>query len=98
MDTSKRGYLIIESALNEMDPVILSEEQNTIRFKAQLQEAEMPNRNRRIYSKDAIDNAIKHYSVQEKMKYKAFYGRVLPFNIVIYCRNLLNCWELLKLN
>ena len=78
MDTSKRGYLIIESALNETDPIILSEEQNTIRFKAQLQEAEMPNRNRRVYSKDAIDGAIKHYSVQEKMKYKAFYGRVCP--------------------
>lgn len=43
-------------------------------FKAILQEAGKPNRNGRIYTKKAIDEALHRTMVVEKLQHKAFYG------------------------
>lgn len=52
----------------------MSESNNVTKFVAEIQEAEAPNRNRRIYSKEALESAIMHYSIQEKLKYKSLFG------------------------
>lgn len=76
--TKDKGYIIFEAASANITPAMITDEQKVARFVAQLQEAEEPNRNNRIYSKNAIDGAIKHYSVQEKLKTKTLYGRLCP--------------------
>lgn len=74
MDLKGKGYIITESASNNITPSMIVEKPNSVKFVAEIQEAEAPNRNKRIYSKLAIDEAIKHYTIQEKLKNKALYG------------------------
>lgn len=45
---------------------------NNIRFIATLQEANKPNRNGRIYTKEAIDAALKHPLIQEKLRTRSW--------------------------
>lgn len=71
---NNEAYVITETALTT-SPEIIEDNGKTIKFVAELQEAEAPNRNGRIYSREAIENALNHYSVQEKIRNKAFYGR-----------------------
>lgn len=73
-NTKGKGYIIYEAASNSLTPTLISEQPKFLKFTAELQEAETPNRNRRIYSKEAIDSGIKHYTVQEKLRTKTFYG------------------------
>lgn len=72
--TKGKGYLITEAASTGITPRVIQEEEQTTKFIAEIQEAEAPNRNGRIYSKEALDAAIRHYSIQEKLKAKALYG------------------------
>lgn len=72
--TKGKGYLITEAASTGITPRVIQEEDQTTKFIAEIQEAEAPNRNGRIYSKEALDAAIRHYSIQEKLKAKALYG------------------------
>lgn len=73
--TKGKGYLITEAASTGITPRVIQEEDQTTKFIAEIQEAETPNRNGRIYSKEALDAAIRHYSIQEKLKAKALYGK-----------------------
>ena len=68
-----QAYLITEETVASA-PDVMSDNSQSIKFTAELQEAERPNRNGRIYGKNIIDQALNHYSVQEKIKNKAFYG------------------------
>jgi len=77
-----QAYLITEETVASA-PDVMSDNSQSIKFTAELQEAERPNRNGRIYGKNIIDQALNHYSVQEKIKNKAFYGRLLPFITVM---------------
>lgn len=47
---------------------------NVIHFEAELQEANQPNRNGRIYDKEAIDGALRSPVIQEKLKHHTFFG------------------------
>ena len=69
--TKGKGYLITEAATTGISPRIVHDSEVTTKFVAEIQEAEAPNRNGRIYSKEALDSAIRHYSIQEKLKNKA---------------------------
>lgn len=64
------------SVLNE--GMTLDDDQPIV-FKAELQEADAPNRNNRIYTKRALEEALNHYSVKEKIANKSWYGKTLPF-------------------
>lgn len=66
-----KGYLITEAATTGISPRIVHDSEVTTKFVAEIQEAEAPNRNGRIYSKEALDSAIRHYSIQEKLKNKS---------------------------
>jgi len=68
------GYLVTESVTISTDPKILRETESSVIFQAQLQTADTPNRNGRIYSKDTLDAALAAPNVKEKIEHKAFYG------------------------
>lgn len=69
----KRGYLLMESSISSK-PKVIQDTASSVTFVANLQESSAPNRNGRIYDKDALDNALRHYSVAEKLRHKTFYG------------------------
>lgn len=72
--TESKGIIIVESAEAPSAPSIVNQNLNTVKFEAELQEADAPNRNNRIYEKSAIDDALQYYTVKEKLKHKTFYG------------------------
>lgn len=59
---NNKGYVITENAVTSK-PVIIDENSSVVKFKCELQESDAPNRNGRIYSKEAIDSGMKHCSV-----------------------------------
>ena len=69
------GFLIVESSSIAAVPQVVSNTEHTVTISAILQEAEVPNRNRRIYSRDALYNSLNGPIVQEKIKNKTFYGK-----------------------
>lgn len=73
VSTKGKGYLITEAATAVITPRVVQEDEQSTKFIAEIQEAEAPNRNGRIYSKEALDAAVRHYSIQEKLKAKALY-------------------------
>jgi len=70
-----KGYIITEGSTTSSAPIITQENQNVVKFEAELQEADKPNRNGRIYDYTAINQALQYYAVQEKLKHKTFFGR-----------------------
>lgn len=58
----------------ETKPIILSQTADTTIFKTILQEAEKPNRNKRIYTKKALDEALNRDMILEKIQHKTWYG------------------------
>ena len=71
------GYVFIESESSSM-PTILTDNRQSIVIEAELQEVNALNRNNRIYNEDAVWGALNGSMIQEKMKRKAFYGRLCP--------------------
>lgn len=69
----KDSYIILESGYTST-PEIISDKCDVTIFKAIIQEAELPNRNKRIYSKRALEEALARPMVQEKLKNKMFVG------------------------
>lgn len=79
-----KGYIVAEEAISSSPKIvknystILNEshnsDKNVVKFEAELQEADAPNRNGRIYDRAAIVSALNHYSIKEKLKHKTFYG------------------------
>lgn len=67
------GFIVCEE-YTASTPSILAEENKSITFEAVLQEADAPNRNKRIYGKDVLAEALKAPTVQEKIAHKSFYG------------------------
>ena len=82
MSNSIEGFIVCEEYTSST-PSILAEENKSITFEAILQEADMPNRNKRIYSKEVLAEALKAPTVQEKLSHKTFYGKLLPFITVM---------------
>lgn len=73
MKDNNEGFIVCEEYTSST-PSILAEENKSITFEAILQEADMPNRNKRIYGKDVLVEALKAPTVQEKLSHKTFYG------------------------
>lgn len=74
MRTQPAGYLVTESVTRSPNPKILKETDVSVIFQAQLQTADTPNRNGRIYGKDTLTQALAAPNVKEKIDHKAFYG------------------------
>lgn len=85
MATENCGFLIIESNSEPMKPTILEYNKDDVVIEADLQDAEAGNRNRRVYSFEAIDSAIRSPQVQEKLKRKSFFGEA--GRVAIHIRN-----------
>ena len=69
-------FIIYESALSSSIRGVQSQENDTIEFIATLQEANVKNRNGRIYPKEVIDAALKGPIIQEKLKTNTLFGEV----------------------
>ena len=69
------GYIISESN-NFQTPNIIGENKETGRVIIQvtLQDADVVNRNKRVYPKSVLENAIKSEYVQERLATKSWYG------------------------
>lgn len=72
------GFLIVEQTSQTMIPNVINNKDTSITFECQLQEAEVPNRNKRIYSKDALFEALSSDVIKEKLNKGTFYGRLCP--------------------
>ena len=68
------GVLLTEAVTLSSDPKIMKETGYSVVFHAQLQTADTPNRNGRIYSKETLEAALTAPNVKEKIEHKAFYG------------------------
>ena len=73
-NNSVAGVLLTESVTLSSDPKIMKETDYSVIFQAQLQTADTPNRNGRIYPKETLDAALAAPNVKEKIEHKAFYG------------------------
>lgn len=67
------GFIVCEE-MTSSTPSILADENQSITFEAILQEADAPNRNKRIYGKDVLTVALANPTVKEKIANKCFYG------------------------
>lgn len=68
------GFLIVESSTTASFPNILQHNANSTIFEAKLQDAEAPNRNKRIYDRTALYNGLNSQVIKEKLERKTFYG------------------------
>lgn len=66
--------LICEEAYTSKPTIIKQTNVDTTIFKTILQEAEVPNRNGRIYTKKAIDEALNRPVILERLQHKTWYG------------------------
>lgn len=78
MSKENIGYLVSESITLGSNTKVIKEKESSVVFQAQLQEANVPNRNGRIYPKEVIQTALDAPNVREKIEHKAFYGRICP--------------------
>lgn len=68
--------LIYESALPSSISNVKSDNQDTVEFIATMQEANVKNRNRRIYPKEVIDAALHGPIIEEKLRTNTLFGEV----------------------
>ena len=74
-DPKIKGYLITESAVETNNPEIIHDSKSgSTAISAILQEGDIPNRNKRIYSTEVLKKAIQSPYIQERLKTKSFYG------------------------
>ena len=73
---NNEGFIVHEE-FNSSTPSILADDNRSITFEAILQEADAPNRNKRIYGKDVLSEALNNPTIKEKISNKCFYGKQL---------------------
>lgn len=71
---NESSFLIREEDYTSKPVIIDTSKADVTVFKAILQEAEKPNRNNRIYTKKAIDEALHRSMIVEKLARKTWYG------------------------
>lgn len=77
MENENIGYIILEAPASESlvrEPRIMDISKDDVVIEAVLQEAEAPNRNKRLYTKRAIESGINNPMFQEKLKNKNLFG------------------------
>lgn len=90
---SNEGFIVCEE-FTSSTPSILAEENKSVIFEAVLQEADAPNRNKRIYGKDVLSEALNSPTIQEKLRNKTFYGKI---SLALHYSNIVsNSLELLE--
>lgn len=67
-------FIIQESVSDNQLKYIEKTPLGTIRFKTVLQEADRPNRNKRVYSKEILEQALQDPYVQERLRTNSWYG------------------------
>ena len=72
--SKSEGFLIIEGTSSNSLPNILEDQNRSIVFEAELQEAEVSNRNNRVYDRQSLWEALNSSMVKEKIDRKTFYG------------------------
>ena len=70
---NRKNFIIYESA-NLTQATILNNQKNEVRFICELMEADVKNRNGRIYPKDVMEDAINSPIVQERLRTLSFFG------------------------
>jgi len=70
----EKNNMIIQESSFAGDINVTKKDANTIEFIAVLQEADKPNRNGRIYSKDVLQKALQSAYIQERLATDSFYG------------------------
>jgi len=69
------AFLISESTITSKPEIVgYNEATNSVTFKAVLQDADTPNRNRRSYQYKGLKNALNSDYIQERLERKAWYG------------------------
>ena len=73
MSKDIKAYLINESNTTSQ-PEVVQDNNKSVRFIAELQEADRQNRNGRVYRKDVIQSGLDSPVIQEKLERRTFYG------------------------
>ncbi|QDJ97775.1 hypothetical protein PALS2_150 [Staphylococcus phage PALS_2] len=73
MSKDIKAYLINESNTTSQ-PEVVQDNNKSVRFIAELQEADRQNRNGRVYRKDVIQSGLDSPVIQEKLARRTFYG------------------------
>jgi len=77
MDNKIKGYIICESASEPELPVIVnnsSTDNKRVIIKTTLQDADIVNRNKRIYPKDVLVEGLNSEYIKERLATKTFFG------------------------
>ena len=77
MQENVKGFIINESlGMEPMTPTIVSENRkiNRVTIETVLQDADVVNRNSRLYEYDALDYGLHTPYVQERLRTKTWYG------------------------
>lgn len=69
---------IINEASTSSTPEVMQDNSHSVKFIAELQEADRGNRNGRIYGKDVIQSGLDSPTIKEKLARKTFYGEFRP--------------------
>lgn len=72
-----QAYFINESNTSST-PEVVQDNNKSIRFIAELQEADRQNRNGRVYRKDVIQSGLDSPVIQEKLAHRTFFGKICP--------------------
>lgn len=75
MFNNTEGFIVNEE-FTASTPSILADDSRSIIFEAVLQEGDAPNRNKRIYGKDVLSEALNNPTIKEKISNKCFYGKL----------------------
>ena len=75
-DKKLKGYIICESPSIFTEPKIVDGGScGRVKIRTTLQDADVRNRNKRIYPKDVIQKGLDSEYVQERLSTKTFYGK-----------------------
>lgn len=69
-----KGYLIEEAAYSSKPEIMHQSHDGPVKIKVTLQDADIPNRNNRIYTKKGLEFGINTPYAKERLQHKAWYG------------------------
>lgn len=76
MNGQSEGFIVCEE-FTASTPSILQDADKSVTFETVLQSSDTPNRNKRIYGKDVLVEALNAPTIKEKIANKTFYGKLL---------------------
>jgi len=90
LDNKKiKGYIICESSTKPVEPTIVKGSKiERVIIKTTLQEADIINRNKRLYPKGVIDRGLQSDYVKERIATKTFFGEA--GKVALHSRNAMS--------